>query len=376
MQQTRIFLVEGEDRYFLHNRAGLARELVRLGCQVEVLANETDKGEQIRGLGYKFHALNSRRGKLSPLRDLGLIARIARLHWERKPHLVHHFTLKPVLFGSLAARLQPKTKVFNSITGLGYLFTDPKRNRWARELAKLAYRLSLHHSSCQTIVQNRDDLDYFLKQRLCRPEGLHLVLGSGVDCDRYQPQPEPDTPVRALFVGRFLGDKGIFEFIRAAQIHREAGSPVEFVLVGDLDPGHPTSVRPQQLQAWVDQGLVRLRGYSENVSQEIRDSHIVVLPSHREGLPKVLIEGAASGRPLIAADAPGSREVVITEKTGVLVPVGDPVALASAIARLASDPELRARFGQAGRELALKEFSTQRVTQQILQLYRQQGIPL
>jgi len=376
MQHTRIFLVEGEDRYFLHNRAGLASELVRLGCEVEVLANETDKAEQIRSLGYRFHPLNSRRGKLSPVRDLGLIARIGRLQSKRQPHLVHHFTLKPVLFGSLAARFHPSIKVVNSITGLGYLFTDSNRNRWTRELAKFAYRFSLSCSNCQTIVQNQDDRNYFLQHRLCQANRLHLILGSGVDCERYCPRPEPETPVRALFIGRFLGDKGIFEFIQAAQIHREAGSPVEFVLVGDLDPGHPTSVQPQQLQSWVEQGLIRLRGYSENVAEEIRDSHIVVLPSHREGLPKVLIEGAASGRALVAADAPGSREVVIPEKTGLLVPLRAPVELASAITRLASSPELRARLGQAARELALRAFSTQRVNQQIVELYRQQGIRL
>jgi glycosyltransferase involved in cell wall biosynthesis len=373
---TRVFLVEGEDRYFLHNRADLARELMRLGCEVEVLANETDKGEQIRSLGCRFHALNSRRGQLSPLRDLGLIARIARLQRERRPQLVHHFTLKPVLFGSLAARLRPGMQVFNSVTGLGYLFTDPGRNRLARELAKIAYRFSLGRANSQTIVQNRDDQKYFLEQRLCPPARLHLIRGSGVDCRRFHPQPEPAGPVQALFVGRFLGDKGIFEFIEAARIHREAGSEVQFVLVGDLDPGHPTSVRPEQLRAWVHQGLVRLRGYSENIVQEIRECHVVVLPSHREGLPKVLIEGAACGRPLIAADAPGSREVVIPEKTGLLVPLRDPAGLAAAIARLASNPELRARLGMAARELALQEFSTECVLQQILGLYRSRGLEL
>ncbi|MBS2034819.1 glycosyltransferase family 4 protein [bacterium] len=370
----RVFLVEGEDRYFLHNRRSLAKTLADLGCRVEVLANQTGYGHKIQDLGFVFHPLNSRRGKLSLGRDLGLLRRLAKLQLERRPDLVHNFTLKPVLFNSLVCRLRAKVTVFNSITGLGYLFTDPNRNRFSRPLAKLAYRLSLSGPGYQTIVQNEDDRHFFLKNKLCRADSLHLIRGSGVDCQHYRPSAEPDGPIKVLFIGRFLGDKGIHEYIQAAQILKQSGSAVQFVLAGDLDPGHPTSIKAEQLQAWVEQGLVQLRGYSQDIAQEIRDCHIVVLPSHREGLPKALIEGAASGRPLIAADAPGSREVVLPEKTGLLVDVGDSAGLARAITRLASSQELRASFGSAARELVQAEFSSDRVTQKIVELYRQQGV--
>lgn len=374
--KTRVLLVEGEDRYFLHNRAPLAKKLLQLGVEVEVLANDTGQAERISQMGIPFHPLNSRRGRLSPLRDLTLIRRLHQLQKERRPQLVHHFTLKPVLFGSFAARFHPQIRVVNSITGLGYLFTDPERNRLPRQLAKIAYRYCLNGPNYQTIVQNRDDYDYFVAHRLARRERLHLIRGSGVDCQKFAPTPEPEFQerLRVLFIGRLLGDKGVFEFLEAARLLHRPG--LEFVLAGDLDPGHPTSLKMEQLQDLTAQGLVRHLGYSDDVGAEIRASHVVVLPSYREGLPKVLLEAAACGRALVAADAPGSREVVIHEKTGLLVPTRDGKSLAGAIERLAADADLRGRLAGSARDLTVAEFSADRVVQQIVDLYRALGLSL
>jgi glycosyltransferase involved in cell wall biosynthesis len=363
-------MVVNHDWFFLSHRLPIARAARSIGLNVSVAAIDTGCADRIRQEGLEFIPLAMKGIGQNPLKELRVIADLVQMYRDRQPDLVHHVTVKPVLYGSLAARVVGSIGVVNAVSGLGYLFLGSMRARLLRPFIKGLYRLALRHHRSRTIFQNPDDRELFIRSGLLRPDQAVLIRGSGVDCNAFLPHSEPaDVPV-VMLPARILWDKGVGEFVEAARLIRKHDSRARFVLVGDPDPGNPAAVPTAMLEAWMREGVIDSWGHQRDMPAALGSATIVVLPSYREGLPKALLEAAACGKPIVTTDVPGCREIVRHNVNGLLVPVRNAMALADAIGLLLQSPPLRAQFGHAGRLIAEQEFAEHLVIEQTLAIYR------
>jgi glycosyltransferase involved in cell wall biosynthesis len=363
-----LFLVT-EDWYFASHRLELARAALAAGFQVGVATRVRVHGERIREAGIELIPLElARRGK-NPWSELRTVRDIAQIYRAFRPDIVHQVALKPILYGTLGARIARVPHVINALTGLGYVFSsDDIGAQLARPLLTAAYRVALRQG--QVIVQNVDDLAMLTNKGIVALEQCALIYGAGVDVERFAHVEEPPGPVHVVLPSRMLRDKGVVEFVAAARQLKAQGIRARFVLVGASDPANPGSIAESQLRAWAETGVVEWWGWRDDMADVLREAHIVCLPSYREGLPKSLIEAAASGRPIVTCDVPGCREAVIPDETGILVPARDASALARALGALIGDAPRRQAMGARARQLALEKFSMQRVAAETIDLYR------
>jgi glycosyltransferase involved in cell wall biosynthesis len=367
-----LLIVVTEDWYFCSHRLTLARAARASGLRIVVATRVQDHGECIRDAGLDVVPLDLRRRNRNLLWEPISIWRLVRLYRRVRPDLVHHVAMKPVVLGSLAARLAGVPSTVNAIAGLGYAMSSRRAKAMVlRPAMRAALHVLLDHGRSVTIVQNRDDETALLRAGMVARERLALIKGAGVDTRQFTPSPEPSDPITVTLVSRMLWDKGVGEFTEAARILGERGHRLRTVLVGVPDRDSPLAIPEQQLRAWADAGDVEWWGQRDDIPEVWHQSHIAALPSYYgEGVPKSLIEAAASGRPIVATDMPGCREIVQDGENGLLVPPRDPYGLANAIERLIKDPELRLRMGRSGRQRVLDEFSEQHVIDQTLELYR------
>lgn len=358
-----------EDWYFVSHRLRLAIKAKEAGNEVYVVTNISSHLELLKEHGLIPIPLGLDRSGANIFSDVAVMFRLWRIYRRVRPDVVHHVAMKPVLYGALVARISGIKKVINALAGLGYLFSsDDLKAKLLRPFVKTLFMVLLKGKNSHLIVQNVDDLSLF-KQTFSLPASrVHLIRGAGVSLSDFDVVPEPTGNIRVVLLARLLRDKGVYEFVQAAQLLMKFGSNIEMVLVGDLDLANPSSVTREDLDGWLSQGIVEWQGFREDVAAVWRDSHISVLPSYREGLPKSLLESAASGRPMIASNVPGCREVV-DDNTGILVPVRNPEALAKAILLLAENPSVRKRMGNAARSKVEQEFSADIVDEQVLSLY-------
>lgn len=363
-----LYLVT-EDWYFCSHRLHLAEAAAAAGYEVHVATRVVAHGQRMREAGIEVHPLDFNRGDRRVWRELPVLARIAALYRRLAPALVHQVAMKPVLYGSLAAYAAPSVRVVNALAGLGYLFTtEQARRSLAAKLVRQAMGPLLGRRGRAVIVQNSDDRA-MLEALGIRPTCIHLIRGAGVDVSHFRPSAEPaGVPVVAM-VARLLKDKGVRELATAARLLRERGVKARIVLAGGTDPANPASIGEGEVRGWVDQGLVEWWGHVDDVRELWRQAHIAVLPSYREGLPKALLEAAASGRPLVATDVTGCREIAVAGQSALMVPAQDAHALADALATLIADAGLRTRLGAGARRLVEAEFSEARVVNETLALY-------
>lgn len=375
----RVLLFANTDWYLYNFRMSLALALRRDGHEVLLVSPTGAYGPKLEALGFRWIAAPMVRRSLHPLRELALLAWLRRLLLVERPDLVHGFTIKCAVYGSLAARLASlaghRIGRVNAVAGLGYVFTSSDlKARILRPLVRGLMRLALGGRDSRLILQNPDDASMFTQQLLVDPSRVRLIRGSGVDCQRFAPREaaKPETGrSRVLLPGRLLWDKGVAEFVDAARQVRAQGQAVDFLLAGDPDPGNPAAVPEETVRGWVRDGLVDRLGHVDDMPALLRTVDMVVISSYREGLPKGLIEAGACGLPLVATDVPGCREVVTDGVNGLLVPVKDGNSLAAAIVRLHQDGALRARLGQAARANALKHFDERIVIERTLDVYRE-----
>lgn len=367
----RILYLVTEDWYFLSHRLVLAKAMRAVGWDVVVATRVTAEGERIAAEGLRVAPIRLRRNGRSPSGELLSLAELVRLYRAERPDVVHHVALKPVLYGSVAARVAGIPATVNALAGLGYIFGSEERAAvLARPAARRLLRWTLSRPRSRAIVQNPDDRDLLL--RIGVPaERIVLVRGSGVDTTRFAPSSQGSGEVIVAMVSRMLRDKGVGELVEAARLLRGRGVRVRVVLAGMPDPQNPTSIREHQLEDWTREGVVEWRGAVADIPALWAKSHIAVLPSYREGLPKSLLEAGACGRPMISTDVPGCREIVRHQETGLLIPARDSRALAAAIEHLAADADLREQFGQRARILVQREFSQERVMAETLALYEE-----
>jgi len=364
----RLLYVVNEDFAFLLNRLPMARAARDAGFEVHVATHVNKDAKFIEAEGFILHDIPLRRGGLSPLAAIPTILALYRIERRIKPLILHHSGLQCCIYGSIAA-IGSKIRQVNAITGLGYIFTSVN---WRTRILKAAISrllpLLLNREVSTVLVQNPDDRKALLDLGV---EQTHIVLipGSGVDTDALQSLPEPEGPITFGFAGRLLIDKGIRALVAAHGMLHDQGNDVRLIIAGNPDPANPASVLREEVEEWSRQPGITWLGQITDIVSLWRVCHFAVLPSHREGLPVSLLEAAACGKPMIATDAPGCREIVIEDRTGLLVPIENPTALAQAILRLASSPELRKRYGEAARQFVVDRLSAKIIGASIVRLY-------
>jgi glycosyltransferase involved in cell wall biosynthesis len=370
LRGKRILFVVNVDWFFLSHRLPLALAAKQAGADVTVAAADTGRGPAIEAAGLTFVPLPLSRQGRNPLTEPFAVLAIARLYRRLRPDLVHQVAIKPVVYGSLAASVvRPRMPRVNAISGLGFAFSTDERARWVGRVVRTLFRVALRTGRSRTIFQNRIDLDAFVAAGLVPRNRTVLIRGSGVDPERFHPSPPPEGPV-VLLASRMLWEKGVGELVAAAPLVRQQFPETRFIVVGGPDIGNPTAIDRDQLARWDAEGVIEWWGHRTDMHEVLPQASIIALPTYYpEGLPKVLIEAGAVGRPVIASDVPGCREIVEDGVNGLLVPPKDPVALANAIVALLGDPARCAEMGRAGRDLVVAELTEAHVVQRTLALY-------
>lgn len=345
-------------------RAGLIRGLIAAGHEVVAVAPPDKYVPRLAELGCRYVPLSMDNKGTHPGRDLLLFWRFLQLLYREKPAVYLGYTVKPNIYGSLAAHIL-RIPVINNVAGLGTVFI---RTGWLTRLVRGLYQLALSRST-KVFFQNEEDRALFVSQKLVSATVTDRLPGSGIDLDRFIPVPLPDkTPLRFLLIARMLWDKGVGEFVEAARILKNQGINVEFCLLGFLDVQNPTAISRQQMDEWIKEGTICYLGVSDNVTEEIALADCVVLPSYREGVPRTLLEAAAMARPIVTTDSVGCRDVVDDGVNGYLCKPRDAIDLAGKMARMAALSHAeRAAMGQRGREKIEREFDEQIVVNKYLQ---------
>jgi glycosyltransferase involved in cell wall biosynthesis len=373
--RPRLLFLITEDWYFWSHRLELARAARSAGWDVSVATRVRDHGKLIHDEGFGLLPIRLVRGSRSPIQELLSVVELVRLYRRVRPDVVHHVALKPILYGSVAARSARVPAAVNGFAGLGYAFIESgERKGMLRFILGKALRWALALPHSRVVVQNAEDARELVDTGIVGSDQIQIIRGVGVDMVKFSPplvtQDDNQVPVVVL-ASRMLWDKGIGEFVEAARLLKLRGIRVQCVLVGMVDMENPAAIPETQLRAWESKGLVRWWGHREDMPNVLASAQIVVLPSYREGLPKVLLEAAACGRPVVATNVAGCREIVKDGINGFLVPPKDPASLSDAITRLLEDPALRIRMGIRGREIVEKEFSVDRISQETLNLYNE-----
>ncbi|HEY2345039.1 MAG TPA: glycosyltransferase family 4 protein [Xanthomonadaceae bacterium] len=374
----KIVLFANTDWYLYNFRRSLAVALSDAGHELLLVSPPGEYGAKLRALGLRWEPLPMERRSLNPLREAALLLHLRRIFRRERPALVHGFTIKCAVYGSLAARLAGVRARVNAVAGMGYVFTsDDFKARVLKPVVRMLLRLALDGRNARLILQNPDDVALFEQARLVAPSHVRLIQGSGVDCARFAPASSPrvrDGRFRVLLPARLLWDKGVAEFVEAARRLHAEGRAIDFLLAGDPDSGNPAAVPEETVRSWVLEGRVQWLGHVDDMPSLYRSVDAVVLPSYREGLPKGLIEAGACGLPLVTTDVPGCREVVTDGEDGLLVPVRDAAALAGAIARLHDNEVLAANLGRAARAKAMARFDESLVIAKTLAVYAELGV--
>lgn len=369
MQRRIVYLVT-EDWAFYRHRLPMARAARDAGFEVHVIARIVERRPEIEREGFIAHHIDWRRSRVSVAATLQSVREVRSLLNSIAPAVLHNVALKPAVVGSLAAIGLPNLGVVNSINGLGSAFLGTSaKGQLVKVGLHVLLPLLLNSRKSRTIVQNPED-HAAMRALGVAPERLVLVPGSGVDTEQMQTLPDPPLPLRAAFVGRMLDDKGVRPLVDAHRKMRSRGVEIELLLAGEPDPENPTSIPAAELAAWAALPGVTWAGHVEDITDVWARSHIAVLPSRREGLPKSLLEAAAFGRAMIATDAPGCREIVVEGETGLLVPIDDADALAAALERLSRDPALRLAMARKARRLVEDKMSAREIGRQTAAVYR------
>ncbi|MCZ6887870.1 MAG: glycosyltransferase family 4 protein [Gammaproteobacteria bacterium] len=369
-RSRKIAIVVNEASYFISHRLPLALEARSRGDEVLVICGKDTGEEMLEAHRVRYRTFDLSRSGFNPIREFASIKQLRRIYTEEQPDLVHHVTIKPIIYGTPAARWENIPAVVNAVPGLGFVFTRRGIGALIRRLlVNLMYRLALDHPNMRLIFQNREDMTAFLKSSTIPHRNAYLIRGSGVDLNSLPFSAEPDGGPTFVLVARMLKDKGVREFVEAARAVRRQHPNWRFWLAGDVDSGNPSSLLPETLAAWQAEGVVEWMGHTEDVAKVLSEANVACLPSYREGLPKSLLEAAAIGRAIITTNVPGCREVVTDDVTGLLVEPRDPITLAEAMLRLGANFRQRQRLALAARKKAEAVFSIEDVVNDTFLVY-------
>lgn len=372
MAINKLLFVINDPNFFLSHRLPLAEAGRNGGFDVHIASRGGAAVKKIEQLGFIHHTLPLSRSGRNPLNELATFYSLWRLFRVLRPDLVHLVTIKPYLYGGIAARIAKVPCTVSAVAGLGILFSSNDfKYRLLRAFLYPLYRIALGHENQKVIFQNKDDRNALVSWGVVSEDKPIMIRGSGVDLQLCPYQPEPvGIPVIA-FAARLLIDKGVKVFAEASRILKKRKIKARFWLIGVPDPGNPNTVTEAQLKQWESEGSVELFGFRADISDLFSQSNIVTLPSfYGEGLPKVLVEAAACGRAVVTTDHPGCRDAIETDKTGLLVPNNNPLALADSIEYLIRNPDVRQKMGESGRALAEKEYAIEKIVEAHMNIYQ------
>lgn len=374
--KRRLLFVVNVGWFFVSHRLPLAVAARERGYEVHVAAGIDERLDQntrelLAAQGIQLHVLRLSRSSAHPGELCSVIYDLVRLYRTLRPAIIHLVTLKPLLMGGIAAKLSRFSSVVFAVPGRGSVFSKrgilPAIRRWC---VVSLYRLAYRPLSNRVIVQNIEDRDYFAARGIFPVGDIRLIRGSGVDPTKFAAMADPGGEAMVILASRMLKEKGVADFVAAAERLKGQGVRARFVLVGEPDDGNPHSHTTQELQAWVRGGSVEWWGFRADMSTVFAMCHVVCLPTYYgEGVPKVLIEAAAAGRPIVTTDTPGCRDIVKQDCNGYLVAPRDVNALASALLKLIGDRALRMIMGRQGRLRVETEFSLEEVVRQTLNIY-------
>lgn len=370
-KNRRLLYIVDEDSYFCSHRLDLARQAREAGFEISVGTHVERHSRKIQGEGFTLFPIRLRRGMQSLLDDIGSLLELMHLYRRVRPDIVHHVSLKQILFGATAARLTRMPAVVNAVTGLSYMSNeDTSHRRLLRAGLKPLLRWALSHPRSVVIFQNAGDCRDLVQAGVVRMSQALIIRGVGVDTSEFSPSPQADGEPVVILPARMRRDKGVVEFVEAAKILKQAGIEARFVLVGAIDTDHPSSLTETELARWEAEGVIEWWGHQDQMAKIFAASHIVVLPSYGgEKVPKVLLEAGSCARPIIATRVRGCTEIVKDGDNGLLVSPKDSRGLAQAIATLVQDKSLRDKMGARGREIVMKEFNAHHIAEETIAAY-------
>lgn len=360
----RIAIVLNTSWNIYNFRIPLIRALQQQGHEIHTIAPTDPYTPFLVREGCIHHSIRMDSRGANPIRDFALIVELLALYRRLKPDVILHFTIKPNIYGTLAAAVL-RIPVINNVCGLGTVFL---KKGFTSHVALLLYRLSFRFAQ-KIFFQNPDDLALFEKYKVLRKGVADLVPGSGIDLNYFTPAPRKRSgPFTFLLISRLITDKGIVEYVEAIEKLRKAGVQARFQLLGAMDPKHKRGIPEKIIRKWIEEGSVEYLGTTNDVRSFIRQADCIVLPSYREGTPRTLLEAASMGRPVVATDVPGCRQVVEHDKNGLLCRPRDADDLARKMYDMLQMPEeTLARFSQYGRKKIEAEFDQTRVISKYLQ---------
>ena len=362
----KIIYFISEDWVFLNHRFDLAKKIISSGFKLSLITKVSNYKKEIEEKKINVINLKTERGSLNIRKSLKDIYKIFKIYKKLKPDIVHHFGIRQIVHGNIAARLAGIKKSYNSITGLGSVFVSG--NIILKFFILTVLKISLLFKKSYILVQNKQDLN-FVKKKLPNKNNI-LLPASGVDTNKFLQTKEPRGNVIFLFASRVIKDKGIIELIEATKQLKSQKNKFELYIAGSPDFQNKSTISHVQLKTWESLGYIRYLGLVKDMEQLYKKVHVGILPSYREGLPKSLLEAASSGKPIITTDVPGCNEIVKNEFNGLIVPPKDSNELMKAMKKLILNKKLRISMGKKGRELIKKNFSNSKTTKSLINLYQ------
>ena len=372
--KKKVLFIVNDLGFFVSHRLALADELKHKGFDIIIGYGELGRANLILFDQKEFKTvfIPMNRGGINFFKEIKSIYFFFYHIKKIKPDLVHLVTIKPYLYGGIASRLNNVPCLVSAISGLGSLFIQNNlKNKLLKLFIYFFYKFAFNHSNQKIIVQNSDDAKFLVDWGVINSKKIILIKGSGVNLKNFKCLEEKDGPPVICFAARLLKDKGINEFIDAAEIIKKKGISCFFLIAGDLDYQNPSAISARKLNRIKKKNYFRILGYVKDIPKLYAKSNIICLPSYREGLPKSLVEAAAASRAIVTTDAPGCRDAVIPNKTGLLVPIKDSQKLADALLWLIEHPRERIKMGKAGRRLAEQEFAIEKIVKKHFQIYEE-----
>ena len=370
MKNKIIFLVNG-DSFFISHRLLIAKKLLLEGYEVHIATEFSNHRKMLSKMGFKLHNISFNKNSVNLLKTILPIFQIFFLIRKIKPNIIHLISLKPIILGGLVSLISPVNSMVISITGLGSMFIkNGIFSRIRENIFILLYRVVFLFPNFKVILQNNDDLKYQIKKANLKKNKTEIIKGSGVDLNTVKFTKIPENQPIILMACRIIGDKGILEYIKSIQYLKKYNFKGKFYLAGNIDFTNPSAIKESTINHWHQKKIVNYIGYQNDISKIIKKSTIVVLPSYREGFPKILMEAAACGRPVITTNVPGCKDAVINNITGILIPPKNYIALANAIKNILNNKKKLKKIGKAARKHALENFDVNDVVSHHLHIYK------
>ena len=363
----KLLILTTQDRFFLSHLLERALYIQDKGWEIIVATEKTsdDYFRRIQQFGFKVYDTQIKRKSINPFSQLQDIITLSKIYKHEKPDVCWHLGAKYIFWGTIAVRIFiPHVKIINSPIGLGFIYVSKSvKARLLRPLVTLLYKVLLNPKNSFVIVENHDDIEFFVKINAVKEASVVLIPGAGVNTRTFTPSETKEKICQVVMLSRLIREKGVYEYIQAAKILHEEKVPVQMILVGEPDYGSPSSVTESEYKMLQQCDFIKCLGYQKNVLGILQSSHVCCLPSYREGLPRALIEATSCGLPVITTDAVGCRDIVINEN-GLLIKVGDIGGLCNAIRFMVENPAERKKMGDNSRELAINRFDSEKICAQ------------